>query len=78
MALATETKDIVSQFELTDADVNKGVQEFLRQMGKLTSHSQCANSYDADLAQARDSTSRALVSARSLHTSQRSRMAQRR
>ncbi|RYP59149.1 hypothetical protein DL769_008656 [Monosporascus sp. CRB-8-3] len=32
MALAEETKRITAQFEYTDDDVNKGVQEFLRQM----------------------------------------------
>ncbi|OTA99982.1 hypothetical protein M426DRAFT_66716 [Hypoxylon sp. CI-4A] len=32
MALAEETKRIVAQFDYTDDDVNKGVQEFLRQM----------------------------------------------
>jgi len=33
MALAAETKKIVTLFEYTDDDVNKGVKEFLRQMG---------------------------------------------
>ena len=33
MALAAETKNVVAQFEYTDEDVNKGVEEFLRQMG---------------------------------------------
>ncbi|KAI0837922.1 putative glucokinase [Hypoxylon sp. FL0890] len=32
MALAEETKRVAAQFEYTDEDVNKGVQEFLRQM----------------------------------------------
>ncbi|KAI1211946.1 putative glucokinase [Annulohypoxylon truncatum] len=32
MALAKETKRIAAQFDYTDEDVNKGVQEFLRQM----------------------------------------------
>jgi hexokinase len=32
MALAAETKAIVAQFEYSDEDVNKGVQEFIRQM----------------------------------------------
>jgi len=32
MGLEAETKTIVSQFEYTDEDVNKGVKEFLRQM----------------------------------------------
>ncbi|RYP80563.1 hypothetical protein DL770_006165 [Monosporascus sp. CRB-9-2] len=32
MALAEETKRITAQFEYTDDDVNRGVQEFLRQM----------------------------------------------
>jgi hexokinase len=32
MALEAETKAIVAQLEYTDEDVNKGVQEFLRQM----------------------------------------------
>jgi hypothetical protein len=34
MALAAGTKTIVAQYEYTDDDVNKGVKEFLRQMGK--------------------------------------------
>lgn len=34
MALAAETKAIVAQFEYTDENVNLGVKEFLRQMGK--------------------------------------------
>lgn len=34
MAMVEETKRIVAQFEYTDEDVNKGVKEFLRQMGK--------------------------------------------
>ena len=34
MALAAETKAIVAQFDYTDEDVNKGVKEFLRQMGQ--------------------------------------------
>ncbi|KAI8966478.1 putative glucokinase [Daldinia sp. FL1419] len=34
MALAQETKRITAQFEYTDEDVNKGVKEFLRQMGE--------------------------------------------
>lgn len=33
MALAAETKRIVAQFEYSDADVNIGVKEFLRQIG---------------------------------------------
>lgn len=33
MALEEETQTIVSQFEFSDADVNKAVKEFLRQMG---------------------------------------------
>lgn len=32
MALLDETKRITAQFEYSDDDVNKGVQEFLRQM----------------------------------------------
>ncbi|KAB5547225.1 putative glucokinase [Coniochaeta sp. 2T2.1] len=32
MALAAETKAVVAQFDYSDEDVNKGVQEFLRQM----------------------------------------------
>ncbi|KAK0628207.1 hypothetical protein B0T17DRAFT_614159 [Bombardia bombarda] len=32
MALEAETKTVVSKFEYTDDDVNKGVEEFLRQM----------------------------------------------
>jgi len=34
MALAAETKNVVAGFEYTDEDVNRGVQEFLRQMGR--------------------------------------------
>lgn len=34
MSLEAEAKSIVSQFEYTDEDVNKGVKEFLRQMGR--------------------------------------------
>jgi hexokinase len=34
MALAAETKRIVSQFEFTNDHVNEAVKEFLRQMGK--------------------------------------------
>jgi hexokinase len=37
MALAQETKRIAGQFEYTDDDVNKGVQEFLRQMSMSNS-----------------------------------------
>lgn len=33
MSLEAETKSVVAQFEYTDEDVNKGVKEFLRQMG---------------------------------------------
>lgn len=33
MALAVEAKRIVAQFEYSDADVNVGVKEFLRQIG---------------------------------------------
>jgi hypothetical protein len=33
MALAAETKRVVSLFEYSDNDVNKAVKEFLRQMG---------------------------------------------
>lgn len=33
MALEAETKSIVGQFDYKDEDVNKGVKEFLRQMG---------------------------------------------
>lgn len=33
MAMVEETKRIVAQFDYTDEDVNKGVKEFLRQMG---------------------------------------------
>lgn len=32
MALADETNSIVSQFDFTDDDLNRHVQEFLRQM----------------------------------------------
>jgi hypothetical protein len=35
MALADETKRVVSQFEFSDSDVNTHVQEFLKQMSKL-------------------------------------------
>jgi hypothetical protein len=35
MALAAETKRIVSLFDYTDSDVNKAVKEFLRQMGRF-------------------------------------------
>lgn len=35
MALEAETKKVVSQFELTDHDVNVATLEFLRQMGKF-------------------------------------------
>ncbi|KAI1765761.1 hypothetical protein GGR53DRAFT_488949 [Hypoxylon sp. FL1150] len=38
MALAEETKRIAAQFEYTDEDVNKGVQEFLRQMNEGLQH----------------------------------------
>ncbi|KAI1101026.1 putative glucokinase [Jackrogersella minutella] len=38
MALAEETKHVVAQFEYTDEDVNKGVQEFLRQMHEGLEH----------------------------------------
>ena len=34
MALAAETKRITAQFDYSDADVNKGVLEFLKQMSK--------------------------------------------
>lgn len=34
MALAEETKRITAQFEYSDEDVNKGVQEFIRQMNE--------------------------------------------
>lgn len=34
MALEAETATIVAQFDYTDEDVNKGVKEFLRQMGE--------------------------------------------
>ncbi|KAL6858106.1 glucokinase [Amphichorda felina] len=34
MALAAETSRVVSQFEFTDDDLNRHVQEFLRQMGE--------------------------------------------
>ena len=35
MALAEETKRITAQFDYNDADVNKGVVEFLKQMSKF-------------------------------------------
>lgn len=35
MGLEAETKTIVSQFEYTDDDVNKGVKEFLRQLSRF-------------------------------------------
>ncbi|KAH8886775.1 hypothetical protein GQ53DRAFT_337350 [Thozetella sp. PMI_491] len=34
MALEAETKNVVAKFEYSDEDVNKGVQEFLRQMSE--------------------------------------------
>lgn len=34
-SLTEETKRIVAQFDYTDDDVNKGVQEFLRQMSTI-------------------------------------------
>ena len=34
MSLASETKRLVAQFEYTDEDVNIGVKEFLRQIGR--------------------------------------------
>jgi len=34
MSLATETAAIVAQFDYSDEDVNKGVKEFLRQLGE--------------------------------------------
>lgn len=34
MALETQTKTVVGQFDYSDEDVNKGVEEFLRQMCK--------------------------------------------
>ena len=34
MALLEETKRITAQFEYSDDNVNKGVEEFLRQMSK--------------------------------------------
>jgi hexokinase len=37
MSLEAETKSIVAHFEYTDEDVNKGVLEFLRQMGRRRS-----------------------------------------
>lgn len=33
MALVAESKRVAAQFDYTDEDVNKGVKEFLRQMG---------------------------------------------
>jgi hexokinase len=38
MALAAETRSIVAQYDYTDEDVNLGVKEFLRQMGKSPNH----------------------------------------
>lgn len=35
MELANETKRVVSLFDYSDKDLNKGVQEFLRQMSAL-------------------------------------------
>lgn len=35
MALEVETKKVVSQFDISDQDVNAATLEFLRQMGKL-------------------------------------------
>ena len=37
MALAAETKKIVAQLDYADSDVNKGVQEFIRQMSMFSS-----------------------------------------
>lgn len=34
MALAVETRAVVAQYEYTDEDVNKGVKEFIRQLGE--------------------------------------------
>jgi hexokinase len=34
-SLVAETKRIVAQFDYTNEDVNKGVQEFLRQMSMI-------------------------------------------
>ena len=36
MALADQTKRVVSQFEFSDADLNLHVQEFMRQMGEFS------------------------------------------
>lgn len=33
MGLTTETKRVIQQFDYNDADLNKGVAEFLSQMG---------------------------------------------
>lgn len=33
MSLESEAKSVIAQFEYTDEDVNKGVKEFLRQLG---------------------------------------------
>lgn len=35
MALATETKAVVAQYDYADEEVNNGVKEFLRQMGEF-------------------------------------------
>lgn len=37
MGLTAETSRVVQQFDLNDADLNKGVTEFLSQMGAFTS-----------------------------------------
>lgn len=41
MALIEETKRLVTQFDYSDEDVNKGVKEFLRQMSKSMSSQKC-------------------------------------
>lgn len=38
MSLADSTKRVVEQFEFSDAEINRHVQEFLRQMGTFPSH----------------------------------------
>lgn len=37
MSLAEAVKRVVAEFDYPSEDVNKGVQEFLRQMGRLSS-----------------------------------------
>jgi hypothetical protein len=38
MAIHPEASRVVSQFDFSDADINRHVQEFLKQMGMCISH----------------------------------------